>query len=322
MTGGKQLVSIRYLDQFKLYENQSGLMSYAERAVRKAVNVLERSYCGRLELSTFEGGERRREDSVIVSMTTFPARISYVHLAIKSLLNQTVIPEKLILWLAKDQFRDIAIPEQLRALCAYGLEIRFCDEDLLAHKKYYYAMRTFPEQVIVTYDDDIIYPEDSLEKLLMMHRKFPDAIICNRGREIEMNGGFVTPYKDWKVSGRVPAGLPSYRVMASTGAGTLYPPHCMPEETFDVEKIRALALTADDLWMKVMSIHGGVPVVKTQTRCKALCISKGKQDITLAHQNVDQKLNDQVMKNLLTQYPQVLHTLLEDEGKYEQAIHL
>jgi len=28
----------------------------------------------------------------------------------------------------------------------------------------------------------------------------------------------------------------------------------MPEETFDVEKIRALALTADDLWMKVMSI--------------------------------------------------------------------
>lgn len=197
-------------------------MSYAERAVRKAVNVLERSYCGRLELSTFEGGERRREDSVIVSMTTFPARISYVHLAIKSLLSQTVIPEKLILWLVKDQFRDVAIPEQLRALCAYGLEIRFCDEDLLAHKKYYYAMRTFPEQVIVTYDDDIIYPEDSLEKLLMMHRKFPDAIICNRGREIEMNGGFVAPYKDWKVSGRVPAGLPSYRVMASTGAGTLY----------------------------------------------------------------------------------------------------
>ena len=96
----------------------------------------------------------------------------------------------------------------------------------------------------------------------------------------------------------------------------------MPKETFDVEKIRALALTADDLWMKVMSIHGGVPVVKSQTRCKALCISQGKQDITLAHQNVDRNMNDQVMKNLLTQYPQVLHTLLEDEGKYEQAIHL
>ena len=54
MTGEKQLVSVRYLDQFKLYEDQSGMMSYAERAIRKAVNVLERSYCNRLELSTFE----------------------------------------------------------------------------------------------------------------------------------------------------------------------------------------------------------------------------------------------------------------------------
>ena len=88
----------------------------------------------------------------------------------------------------------------------------------------------------------------------------------------------------------------------------------MPEETFDIEKIRALALTADDLWMKVMSIQGGIPVVKSQTRGKALCVSKGKQDITLAHQNVDQSLNDRVMQDLLAHYPQVLSALLEDGG--------
>lgn len=310
------MVSIRFLDRFKLYEDQSGIMSYAERAIRKAVNILERSCCSRLSPSAFEAPKKLRADSVVVSMTTFPARIGYVHLAIRSLLNQTVKPGKLILWLAKDQFQDVEIPEQLRTLCAYGLEIRFCDEDLLAHKKYYYAMQAFPEQIIVTYDDDIIYPEDSLEKLLVMHEKCPDAIICNRSREIEMENGFAAPYRHWKVSGRVPAGFPSYLVMASTGAGTLYPPHCMPEETFDIEKIRTLALTADDLWMKVMSIQGNVPVVKSQTRFKALCVSKGKQDITLAHQNVDQNLNDQVLKNLLTHYPQVLCTLLED-GAYK-----
>ena len=85
MTGGKQLVSIRFLDQFKLYEDQSGMMSYAERAIRKAVNILERSYCNHLNPSIFEGEKKLRDDSVIVSMTTFPARIGYVHLAIKSL---------------------------------------------------------------------------------------------------------------------------------------------------------------------------------------------------------------------------------------------
>lgn len=127
-----------------------------------------------------------------------------------------------------------------------------------------------------------------------------------------MEKGVVAPYKAWKVSGRVPAGVPTYRVMASTGAGTLYPPHCMPAETFDMEKIRTLALTADDLWMKVMSILGAVPVVKSQTRGKGLCVSKGKRDITLARQNVDQSLNDRVMQDLLAQYTQALRALLED----------
>ena len=306
------MISIRFLDRFKLYEDQNGAASYAERAVRKAVNSLERSYCAHLDHTVFEKEKKFRDDSVIVSMTTFPARIGYVHMAIKSLLNQTVKPGKIILWLAREQFRDVDIPEQLLALCGYGLEIRYCEEDILAHKKYYYAMREFPEKNIVTYDDDIIYPEDSLEKLLAMHARYPHAVICNRGREIAIEKDSVAPYRYWKVSGRVPAGTPTYRVMASTGAGTLYPPHCMPEETFDIEKIRALALTADDLWMKVMSILGGVPVVKSQTRGKALCLSKGKQDVTLAHQNVDQSLNDRVMQDLLAQYPQTLRTLLED----------
>lgn len=308
------MISIRFLDRFKLYEDQTGAASYAERAVRKIVNIFERYCCEHLNLTACAGHNPFRDESVIVSLTSFPGRIGYVHLAVKSLLNQTVMPERIILWLAKDQFREVEIPPQLQELCRHGLEIRYCDQDLLAHKKYYYAMQEFSDKLIVTYDDDIIYPEDSLEKLMNMHRQHPNAIICNRGREIAMKNDSVAPYRYWKVSGRVPAGIPTYRVMASTGAGTLYPPHCMPEETFDVEKIRALALTADDLWMKVMSIRGGVPVVKSQTRGKALCVSKGKQDITLAHQNVDQSLNDRIMHDLLLSYPQTL-TVLQNDRK-------
>ena len=306
------MISVRWLDRFKLYEDQTGIGSYLERAVRKVVNPLERAYCERLDCGTMKNDQSSCEESVIVSMTTFPARIDYVHLAIKSLLNQTVKPGKIILWLAEEQFRNVKLPDHLQKLCAYGLEIRYCKENILAHKKYYYTMQEFREHVIVTYDDDIIYPEDSLEKLLRMHAQHPNAIICNRGREIEVDNGEVAAYRHWKVSGCIPAGVPGYRVMASTGAGTLYPPNCMPEETFDIEKIRQLALTADDLWMKVMSIRGGVPVVKSQTRGKALCVSKGKQDVTLAHRNVDQNLNDQVMRDLLDHYPEVRQALLDD----------
>ncbi len=307
------MISVQWLDNFKLYEDQNGCFSYVERAIRKVVNTLERVYCERLDCSAIGKNKSHCEESVIVSLTTFPARIEYVHLAIKSLFNQTVKPGRIILWLAEEQFRGVEIPEQLKRLCEYGLEIRYCKENIMAHKKYYYAMREFPEHMIVTYDDDIIYPEDSLEKLLRMHKKYPNAIICNRGREIKIENGEVATYNYWRVSGRVPKGEPSYRVMASTGAGTLYPPRCMPEETFDIEKIRQLALTADDLWMKVMSIKGQIPVVKSQTRTKALCISKRKQKVTLAHKNVDQNLNDSIMGGLLDHYPEVRKTLLEED---------
>lgn len=306
------MISIQWLELFKLYEDQNKIFSYIERAVRKVVNPLERMYCECLSCSILEKNKSLQEESVIVSLTTFPARIEYVHLAIKSLLNQTVKPGRIILWLAEEQFRDQELPEQLKAMCEYGLEIRYCKENIMAHKKYYYAMQEFPEYKIVTYDDDIIYPEDSLEKLLRMHKQYPNAIICNRSREIEIKNGEVATYNYWKVSGRVPKGVPSYRVMASTGAGTLYPPACMPEETFDIEKIRRLALTADDLWMKVMSIKGQIPVVKSQTRTKALCVSKNKQDVTLAHKNVDGNLNDKVMHDLLEEYPEVAQALLND----------
>ena len=309
------MITIRWLDNFKLYEDQQGMRSYIERVVRKIVNALERAYCKRLKVNALKAAQpdcRNCNEPVIVSLTTFPARIDYVHLAIMSLLNQTVKPERIILWLASEQFRDVKIPDTLKDLCRYGLEIRYCEEDILAHKKYYYAMRTFPEHIIVTYDDDIIYPEDSLKKLLIMHRNHPNAIICNRGREIEIHTDTVAPYRYWKVSGKIPAGVPTHRVMASTGAGTLYPPHCMPEETFDLEKIRELALTADDLWMKVMSIKGGIPVVKAQTRNKALCISTNYQKEKLANINVTQNMNEYILLDLLQQYPETRQALLNN----------
>ena len=40
-----------------------------------------------------------------------------------------------------------------------GLTIRFC-EDLKAHKKYYYAFKEYPDDIVITVDDDVIYPQE------------------------------------------------------------------------------------------------------------------------------------------------------------------
>lgn len=308
-------MDIRGWDKLKLYEGSSGLTFYLERMLSKLINAQERKYCRKLTNIQLASISKERAENVVVSLTSFPARIQHVDLSIKSLLHQTIRPGKVVLWLAQEQFEGVRIPQQLIDLCNYGLEIRFCREDILGHKKYYYSMLEYPDKVIVTYDDDLIYAEDSLEKLLVMHKRNPDIIVCNRGREIALTAeGEIAPYTFWKVNGTEPFHIPSYRRMASTGAGTLYPPGCMPEETFNLEKIKTLALTADDLWMKAMSIVAGIPVVRTSERSKGLCLSCPNRGIALADRNVEGNLNDTIMDNLVREYPIIKTRLLEEDS--------
>lgn len=57
----------------------------------------------------------------------------------------------------------------------YGLEIRFCD-DLRSHKKYYFAMQEYPEDIVILFDDDMFYPKNTIKKLYELYKKFPSDI--------------------------------------------------------------------------------------------------------------------------------------------------
>ena len=99
-----------------------------------------------------------RNGKLIVSLTSFPARIELVWMTIASLMNQTMKPKKIILWLSEEQFQtEESIPQTLLALRKRGLEIRFC-EDIKPHKKYFHTMQEYPDDIVVTVDDDIFYP--------------------------------------------------------------------------------------------------------------------------------------------------------------------
>ena len=48
----------------------------------------------------------RYKHGLIVSLTSFPARIHLVHYAIYSLLRQSLKPNRIVLWLGEDKFPD------------------------------------------------------------------------------------------------------------------------------------------------------------------------------------------------------------------------
>ena len=247
-------------------------------------------------------GPKRQEQSII-SLTSFPGRIEACCYAIKSLMIQTYQADKIVLWLSSEQFRATSLPEGMKPLIDAGLEIRYCD-DLRSHKKYFYALQEQNvHELIITFDDDIIYEKDAIEKLINKHLQFPDAIVCNRGHHIRMNGDRLMPYNKWELLFEDGVDKPAMAVMPSTGAGCLYPYGCMPKSTFDLELIRQNAWTADDIWMRFNSINNHVKVVRTRKNVATLCNVADSQKEALRIQNDVQGENQKTVDRLLKLFP-------------------
>lgn len=249
---------------------------------------------------------KRHHPRIIVSMTSYPARINTVHLAIRSLLAQKVLPDKIVLWLCKSDFpnRETDLPQTLRDVLWHDVEIRWVDEDLKPHKKYFWALQEFPDDYVITTDDDLLYRNTMIGDLLAAHEAHPHAIAAVRTHLIMFNeDGSRTNYEDWiyEAPHYHPAlvGVPSMRIFSTNGAGTLYPPHTMPPETFNAEEIKETCLTADDLWLKVMQVKAGIPVVAA-TDDQLLNYVPGTQgEEALCHQNTESGVNNIVLKSIL-----------------------
>lgn len=248
------------------------------------------------------------EDKICVSLTTFPARIEQVAYSIKSLMLQSQLPHSIELWLAQSQFPNHKLPKQLEYLVSRGLKIRYGD-DLRSHKKYYYALQAQrPNELVITVDDDIIYHPDTIARLLRRHKEVPDAIICSLAHTVTFDEkGNITPYSQWLTTPDNAADNPNN--MPLTGSGCLYPYGVMRADTFSIEKIKAIAPTADDLWIGAMSKLSGVKIITTSKVAKTFTVVSASQSEHLGEINCIKNENDRTMERLIDNYPLLLKVL-------------
>ena len=245
---------------------------------------------------------KKRAQKIIVSLTTYPKRIGTIWLTIETLLRQNTKPDEVILWLAESQFPNKTgdLPENLLRLQQRGLTIRFCD-DLRSHKKYYYALQQYPNDLVVLADDDMFYPKDTVRKLTEMHKKWPNDICCMTAQVIEPDFSAVPSV--WRNPRLDEHDLQhTDRIQAFTGSGTLIPPNALHPDAFDRERIRQLCLHADDLWITFMAQRNGTKITTSRTwRPFPICIY-GTAEGSLYYINGEGKQNDVQWKNLLEHY--------------------
>lgn len=246
-----------FLEKIKLYK---ALNLLTDRCANAILPIYFRFTRG--ESSSLPKDSSAPSPRVIVSLTSFPRRLTTLHLVIEGLLRQTVRPDKIVLYLTASQVPDVEkLPRKLLALRERGLEIRLCPDEIRSHTKYFYAMQEFPDDIVITVDDDLFYRSDLIEELLRNHRAHPGHIIANWVKRINLD---TDQYRWWPDVTDKPQS--SHRFLLLGVSGVLYPPHSLPADTFDAENIKRLSLTADDVWLSAMALRQGTPIFYTAYR--------------------------------------------------------
>lgn len=189
---------------------------------------------------------------IIISLTSFKPRLPFIGMCLETLYNQSLKADKIVLTLYKNDVRYIPFNVK-RDIESGKLELLICDEDIKSHKKYYYVMQKYPNDIIITVDDDMLYEDDIVSSLYETYLKYPDCVCGRRCHKI--NGCF---YKDWiKECSTVLE--PSMEIMASGNGGILYPPNILKIEELDINTIYD-CINSDDILLKWIQKKNGTLV--------------------------------------------------------------
>ena len=262
------------------------------------------------EISKFNScgiNDTQRTPRLIVSLTSFPQRMHY---CLYSLLTQTLKPDMIILWLAEEQFPDKEndIPQEVLNLQKFGLTIKWC-KNLYSYKKLIPTLEEFPNDIIITTDDDIFYEKDCIEKLYKSYIETPDTISCHRCHRIKTGkNGEILSYKKWtkKISGE----SVSFKNFFTGAGAVLYPPHSLYKDVKNIELFTKLAPHADDIWFWAMALLNNtqIKVIKNNIKTNTYINPERERgltgELTLFASN-KKGGNDIQMMNILKNYPKL-----------------
>lgn len=201
-------------------------------------------------------------ERVIVSMTSYPGRISNVGKSIYLLLNfQTRKPDEIHLWLAEPEFpnREKDLPQDLHAMLNVdNVFLHWLPKNTYAHKKHEYFKIANNNDCVFLFDDDVRYADDLIENCMKAHNTFPEAIIAYnlysqhiyRGKKILYNDGVQL---DWS--------KPRYDTRLCTQCmipANLYPKEALEQNNQDIRD--KICPVCDETWLDPFRVKHNIPI--------------------------------------------------------------
>jgi hypothetical protein len=190
-----------------------------------------------------------------------------------------------------------------------GLEIRYC-KDIRSYKKLIPALREFPNEILITADDDVYYPRNWLEGFKRAYYNDTSKIYCYRAHGIVLEeNGEIAPYETWENC--VNINRHTSRLFPTGVGGILYPPHSLGEKCLNEEEFMALAPDADDIWFWAMAKCMGTKheIIENRTIKRFRSIDPEENLKGLWVKNTKTGGNNRQIKAIIERFPDIKEKL-------------
>lgn len=251
--------------------------------------------------------EKIADREVVVSMASYGNRVSSAFLAVESIMQQSIKPNRIILCIP-EEFKSMPLPQMLQRQEKRGLTVLFT-KDIWSFKKIVPALKSFPESIIITCDDDCLYNVDFVENLLRSHSIDPSAIWGNRIHEITFDKkGNINYYSKW--NWEIPnTDKSSNKFLITSVAGVLYPPHSLYKDVTDESIFMDISKYNDDIWCYAMAVLQGTKIRRSFTHSENgmdyLSVEESQlQRLSLDNvsNNGGESRNDKIVKAVFDKY--------------------
>ena len=236
----------------KIYDYTQYILLEDQPTINKEINYKKNlnKFCK--FFPKFRNIVKKRQNKILISLTSYKKRFIFLPTVIKSLKNQSMTPNKIVLVLSKNDMKNYKLKIN-------GIDIITVKKDLKPHKKYYYTMLKYREYAIVTVDDDIMYCKNMLKSLYNSYIDHPNIVSGRRGHLMRYKtNGELNKYVSWNFDYNRTIKA-NYDIFFTGVGGVIYPPDILNINKIYLNIIKETIL-GDDITLKYFEVNKGIEV--------------------------------------------------------------
>lgn len=212
------------------------------------------------DIKNFESNYNINTDfRIVISLSVSIYEINDIKYTLYSILNQSVKPSYIILWVYESDFpnKERDLPEDLLFLTRFGIEIRWYDHSYPLINLIN-IFKEFSNDLIINAPNNLFFDKNWLKRLYDCHISNPNEIISNYAKRlysVDVENKIVCD--DFNDS--IQELDSSFLNVISDSFTTLYPPNSLDELVFDFELFKKLSIS-DNIWIWAMAVKKGTKI--------------------------------------------------------------